>query len=57
MYENHLNILLQGGHIEYVDNDAMQGAKTGIFILRDMQIYDKAFGLLLDPQTGNGIYI
>ena len=57
IYENHLNLLLQNGQVEFMDTEASQKTKDGIFILRGTEgIYDKNTGLELEPETGFGLF-
>lgn len=58
IYENHLNLLLQNGQVEWMDTEASKKTKDGIFILRGTKgVYDKNTGLELEPETGFGRFI
>lgn len=57
IYENHLSLLLQNGQVEFMDAQASKKIKDGIFILRGTEgVYDKSTGLLLEPETGFGLF-
>lgn len=57
IYENHLNLLLNNGMVEYLDQKNSKDVRDGLFILTDPTAYDDKLGLKLAPDTGNGIFL
>lgn len=49
VYPNHLKALQEGGSLKQLDND--------IYVLHDLEQYNKDTGLQMDVETGNGIFV